>query len=130
MQLREAENDYRLSIGAKKVGESWISETELFYKLKEAFKNHQVVLHGRPKWLGRQHFDVWFPEINVAIEYQGVQHDKPVDFFGGKEAYTRNVKRDSLKKDKCLENHCVLIEVRPGYNLEEIIKRIEHITMQ
>ena len=31
--MREAENLLRISIGAKKIGEGHISETELFYKL-------------------------------------------------------------------------------------------------
>ena len=35
--LREGENKYRQIIGAKKIGESWISETELYYKVKKAF---------------------------------------------------------------------------------------------
>lgn len=122
--LREAENEYRIIIGAKKIGEGWISETELYYRIKIHFKDIEVIHHGRPKWLGRQHFDIWIPEMNVAIEYQGQQHDNPVEFFGGEEAFKKNIKRDLLKKKKCIENNCSLIEVRPGYNLDEVIKEI------
>lgn len=121
--LREAENKYRLSIGAKKIGESWISETELFYKLKKSLKE-EVIHHGRPEWLGRQHFDIWIPELNVAIEYQGKQHDQPVDFFGGEEAFKENQKRDARKKKKCEENNVRLIEIREGYDLDELINQI------
>ena len=46
-----------------------------------------VVHHGRPEGLGRQHLDVWIPEWKVAVEFQGDQHDRPVGFFGGDEAF-------------------------------------------
>ena len=122
--LREAENEYRSSIGAKKVGEAWISETELYYKLKHALKPVGVIHHGRPEWLGRQHFDIWIPELNCAIEYQGQQHDQPVDFFGGEKAFKANQRRDLEKKKKATLNKVRLIEVRPGYKLEEIVNNI------
>lgn len=122
--LREGENEYRKSIGARKVGEAWISETELYYKLKHALSHLNVIHHGKPEWLGRQHFDIWIPELNCAIEYQGQQHDKPVDFFGGEKAFKANQKRDLEKKKKANQNKVRLIEVRPGYNLEDVIDNI------
>jgi hypothetical protein len=125
--LREAENEYRLNIGAKKIGEDWISETELFYKVKTAFPQFEVIHHGRPEWLGRQHFDIWIPEIRVAMEYQGQQHDKPVEFFGGEKAFKENKRRDELKKQKCNENNVVLIEVRKGYDFHVLKAEIEQI---
>lgn len=123
--LRDGENTYRLNIGAKKIGESWIAETELFYKIKNVFSDIEVIQHGRPSWLGRQHFDIWIPELKIAIEYQGKQHDKPIEFFGGLEAFEKGLKRDKLKKKKCLENRVKLIEVREGYFLNEIIDEIK-----
>lgn len=122
--LRLAENNYRESIGMPKIGEGWISETELYYKIKEAFPNEQVIHHGSPEWLGRQHLDIWIPELKVAVEYQGAQHDQPVDFFGGQEAFEKNQERDAVKKKKCLENGVRLIEVREGYDFKKIKKEI------
>ena len=123
--LREAENNLRIAMGGKKIGEGYISETELYYKVKTHFYNLKVVQHGRPKFLGRQHFDVWLPEIKTAIEYQGAQHDKPVDFFGGQEAFVKNQERDELKRKKCEQNNVSLFEVRPDYNFEKLISEIE-----
>jgi len=122
--LREAENLYRNFIGAKKVGESWISETELFYKICSSLPNLRIIQHGRPSWLGRQHLDIWIPELNIAIEYHGLQHDQPIDFFGGHEAYEKNIERDNRKKALCMENGVRLIEVREGYDLNELIREI------
>ncbi|GAA4048315.1 hypothetical protein [Flavobacterium chungnamense] len=127
--LREVENELRVSMGAKPIGEGYISETELFYKIKNRFTELKVLQHGKPDFLGRQHFDVWIPDIKLAIEYHGTQHDKPVEFFGGESAFLKNQERDKLKKKKCDENNVNLIEVRPGYNFNELVNQIEiHLT--
>tara|TARA_R110002072_G_C7887008_1_gene528492 strand:+ start:81 stop:1259 length:1179 start_codon:yes stop_codon:yes gene_type:complete len=124
--LREAENEYRKNIGAKKIGEAWISETELFYKLKNHFSDFEVIHHGKPEWLGRQHVDIWFPKHKVGIEYQGLQHDKPIDFFGGEIAFLKNKERDKRKKSLFKKNNSILIEVRKGYDFESIVKEIKN----
>ena len=64
-------------------------------------------------WLGRQHLDFYIPEKKLAIECQGIQHFKPIDFAGKGEKWANklfedNKKRDKLKKELC-ENHGVKI---------------------
>lgn len=44
--LRDSENSFRISRGLPKIGEGWVSETELYYKLKEAFPDEKVIHHG------------------------------------------------------------------------------------
>jgi hypothetical protein len=81
---REIENNARVLANMPKVGQGWISETELYELIRIAFENETpVIQHGSPAWLGQQHLGVWIPMWNVAIEYQGLQHDQPVEFFGG-----------------------------------------------
>lgn len=125
--LREAENKLRLKIGAKHIGEGYINETALYYKIKEHFQDIKVLQHGRPDFLGRQHYDIWLTELKIAIEYHGEQHDRAIDFFVGDEAYKKNVERDQLKKQKSLLNNVTLLEVRKGYNLEDLFRRIEEV---
>lgn len=123
--IKEAEDLYRVDIGMPKIGEGWISETELFYKLKTRFKEHKVVHHGNPKWLGRQHLDIFLPKLNIGIEYQGLQHYEPIDFFGGEEAFLKNQERDLRKKELCIKNNCYLIYVRKDYDFEELCNEID-----
>lgn len=123
--MREAENKLRVAMGGKKIGEGYISETELYYRIKTHFSHLKVVQHGRPKFLGRQHFDVWLPEVKIALEYQGAQHDRSVDFFGGQDAFEKNQERDELKRKKCELNKVSLLEVRPNYNFEELVTEIK-----
>lgn len=124
---RDAENLYREDIGLPKIGEGWIQETELFYKISNIFSKYKVVQHGKPKWLGRQHLDIYFPDYNIAIEFQGEQHFKPVDFFGGEESFKKVIELDRRKKKLCDENNCELLYVISGYDFNEIVDKINLI---
>jgi hypothetical protein len=125
--LKHAEDLYREAIGMPKIGEGWISETELFYKVSNSFPEHEVKHHASPQWLGRQHLDIYLPELNIGLEYQGAQHYVVVDFFGGEEGLAKTMERDKTKKQKCLENGCHLIYVDEGYKFEDVKDKITEI---
>lgn len=125
--LKQAEDLYRESIGMPKIGEGWISETELYYRIADTFNEHEVIHHGSPSWLGRQHLDIYFPKMNIGVEYQGAQHYVAVDFFGGQEALEKTIERDKAKRKKCEENDCHLIIVNEGYDFQVVKEKIEII---
>jgi hypothetical protein len=122
---RQIENEVRQSRGIPNIGEGWVSETNLFYEIKTHFKDEVVIHHGKPKWLGQQHVDIWMPEHKIGIEYQGLQHDYPIDYFGGEKSLISNQERDERKRKLFEENDSHLIEVRPDYDLKKLIKKIE-----
>lgn len=123
--INDSQNEFRVSKGLPKIGEGWVSETELYNKLNERFPNEKIIHHGKPKWLGRQHVDIWFPKYKIGVEFQGKQHYEPVEYFGGKEAFEKNILRDLKKKKLFIENNSILIEVTHGYNLEKLISEIK-----
>lgn len=127
--LHNAEDLYRESIGLPKVGEGWFSETILFYKISNHFKNDEVVQHASPKWLGKQHIDIYLPKWNIGIEYQGAQHYEPIDYFGGQESLEKTIERDNRKKMLCDKHGCELICVDEGYVFSEISNEIERIIL-
>lgn len=49
-------------------------------------------------------FDFYLPKYNMAIEYNGKQHYKPVDYFGGNKGFVSTVKHDEMKYQYCKEN--------------------------
>ncbi|WP_312126265.1 hypothetical protein [Brevundimonas sp.] len=122
--LREAENTLREERELPRVGEGWVAETALYYQIKSALNEEIVVQHARPSWLGRQHLDIYLPSRKIAIEYQGAQHDRPIQFFGGEEAFKRTVQRDRRKQMLCRRNAVALIYVRPGYSIEKLLLEI------
>lgn len=128
--LKQAEDLYREANGMPKIGEGWISETELYYKIVTCFSEYEVIQHGKLNWLGRQHLDVFIPKFNIGIEYQGAQHYNAIEFFGGQEAFEKTKVRDELKKKKCKANGCILIYVNEDYDFEELKNKIMEIIIE
>lgn len=121
--IRKAENEVRIEKGYSIVG-TLVNESILFSKLKQHFPTYNVISQYRPKWLGRQSLDIFIEDLNVAIEYQGDQHTRPVEFFGGEAAYLITKQRDQKKLNLCKRNGCRLVYVYPGYTFEELILQI------
>tara|TARA_B110000114_G_C15076445_1_gene392026 strand:+ start:275 stop:1978 length:1704 start_codon:yes stop_codon:yes gene_type:complete len=128
--VRKTENNLRELNGIPKIGEGWISETELFNKLYLSFPNLILHQHASPKWLGRQHLDIYFPEYNIGVEYQGRQHYEPIEFFGGREGFIKTIERDKRKKQLCKENNCYLICVDEGYDFAVIQEKINSFILE
>lgn len=69
-------------------------------------------------------------KYNIAIEYNGEQHYKPMTKFGGVIGYNKTVERDSHKLEKCKANNCKLYVLRYNYknnDLQEIINTIQSL---
>lgn len=64
-------------------------------------------------------FDFYLPKYNTCIEYNGVQHYRPVDYFGGENAYKQQVKNDTIKREYCNKNGIGLITVPYKYDTKE-----------
>ena len=56
-------------------------------------------------------FDFYLPDYNCCIEYDGEQHFKPVDFFGGEKHFKIQQKNDKIKTEYCKENGIKLIRI-------------------
>ncbi|TLP80923.1 hypothetical protein [Maribacter sp. ACAM166] len=123
----QLQNKFRVSRGIPKIGEGWVSETHLFYKIREFLLPVEVIHHGRPKWLKPQHVDIWIPNYKIGIEYQGQQHYKPIEFFGGEEAFIKNQERDERKRNLFIENNATLIDVSSDYILEELVLQLNNL---
>ena len=121
---RKAENRLREMMDVPRVGEGWLSETALYHALREAFPETQVIHHGQPKWLSRQHFDIWFPDWAIAVEYHGEQHFRPVDFFGGEKSFVETQRRDKLKADLATTNGTCLIVVTGDMSREAVVNLV------
>ena len=53
-------------------------------------------------------YDFYIPSQSILIEYQGIQHYQPTDYFGGEATFKRQQKHDKMKLDYA-KSH--------GYNL-------------
>ncbi|MCJ7805653.1 zinc-ribbon domain-containing protein [Patescibacteria group bacterium] len=86
-----------------------VSELKMLGIIKQLFEGKEILYRYKPKWLNRMELDVYVPELKLAFEYQGAQHIRPIDFFGGEMVYIEQVKRDQLKKNICHERNVTLL---------------------
>jgi len=103
---------------SKKSGCPICNESKLERKLASILDKQNVKYERlkRFKWLGKQSLDCYLLDYNIAIECQGTQHFKPVDFAGkGKQwanqLFEENKKRDNRKLKKCLANNIEMIYI-------------------
>lgn len=60
---------------------------------------------------GIAYIDFYIPEYNLFIEYNGIQHYIPIEYFGGKITLDKQIKRDNYVRNYCKENNINLLEI-------------------
>ena len=73
---------------------------------------------------GRSHLrlDFYLPQYNIAIECQGLQHFKPIKFWGGDEGLKERIERDEKKYKLCKDNGIEILY----YTKMEVPKTFNH----
>ena len=56
-------------------------------------------------------FDFYLPELNICIEFDGIQHYKMIEFWGGSDKLKTQKIRDDIKNKYCLNNNIYLIRI-------------------
>lgn len=101
----------------------WKHELSLFREIRKRYPD--TLYQYRPEWLGRQSLDIYIPSIKTGIEYQGIQHYRPIEFFGGEEALAQRQELDKAKKELCESNGVRLIEW--PYDMDPTIKNLKNM---
>jgi len=70
-------------------------------------------------------FDFYLSDLDICIEYNGEQHYKFKDFFGGEKGLIKQQYRDSIKRDYCKMKSIKLIEIPYTQlnSVEDILKK-------
>ena len=85
-----------------------LREAKLFNLVKAYYKD--ALYQYNDDWLDPLSFDIFIPSLKIAIEFQGDQHERPVKYFGGKQAFEKIKENDAKKRQICIENNIKLIE--------------------
>ena len=79
-------------------------------------KNIEVVyqktfeeLHGVNN--GELSYDFYVPSYNLLIEFQGKQHEKPIEYFGGEQYFQIQQEHDKRKRQYAKEHSIKLLEI-------------------
>lgn len=74
------------------------------------------------EFLGELRPDFYLPDYNLIIEYDGEQHFKSIEIFGGVERFEKTQELDALKTQLCEEHNIKLVRI--SYTQFNEIERI------
>lgn len=106
------------SIGENKV-KKYLDSNNILYKEQYKIRTNENI-----RVSGYSYADFYLPDYNVIIEYNGIQHYKSVNRFGGEDSLIDQQRRDSYVKWFCYLNGLYFLEISyQDENIEEIISK-------
>lgn len=66
-------------------------------------------------------------EIFCLIEYDGMQHYRPIEYFGGDDGFAKTLQRDSIKNEYCQSKNIPLIRLKYSLSDNEIKEIVANI---
>lgn len=107
---RDAENALREFIGHPIIGEKWREETNLFRLVQTLLAPRNVVHHYKGDELFGLEYDIYVPDLRLAIEYHGEQHFQIVANWGGAEGLAKRTDNDKRKRRLSARHAVDLVE--------------------
>jgi very-short-patch-repair endonuclease len=91
----------------------WLDDNGFTYEIQQTFETckHYRLLP----------FDFYVPSHATLIEYDGAQHYRPVDWFGGEKAFKRTQTRDAIKNMWAANHGYTLIRIRYDEIIADIL---------
>jgi len=71
---------------------------------------------------GNLSYDFYLPTYNLLIEYQGKQHEMPIDYFDGEVGFKTRQEHDRRKKQYAKEHNIQLLEIWYNEDIEQKLK--------
>ena len=69
----------------------------------------------------RLDFYIEYNNKKYVIEFDGEQHYRPIDFFGGNEDFELTQLRDAIKNEYCIKNNITMIRISNKKIAKDII---------
>ena len=93
------------------IGCPYCKQSHIEKEIENIFEELNIKFEYEKKfeWLDYKSLDFYLPDYNIAIECQGEQHFKPIEYFGGDERFRDDIKRDKEKNRLCKDNNIDLI---------------------
>lgn len=94
----------------KSAGEAMVTvfleKHSIDFKQQYSFFNESLFCSNRKLYV-----DFFLPNNNVIIEFNGEQHYRPIEMFGGESAFKRQQFRDEAVRAYCIDHKIKLIEI-------------------
>jgi len=106
-----------------------LSESKMETYITELLTSENIKFNKQHKFTECKHirplpFDFYLPEFNIAIEYDGMQHFEPIEFFGGQEGLEIRQRNDSIKNKYCIKNNIRLMRLPYTLSKDELQEKI------
>ena len=93
------------SIGEKNISK-FLNEHNIKYEHEKTFDSLKGVRNGLLS------YDFYLPNYNLLIEYQGEQHFRSIEYFGGEKAFIKQQEHDKRKRKYAKLHKINLLEIR------------------
>ena len=103
--------------------ESWLLKHNYSFEKEKKFSDLRS-----PKSNILLPYDIFIPELNLIIEYDGEQHFRPIEIFGGETYFKRVQFNDQVKNEYATKNNIHLLRIK--FNLKSHIPEILTATIQ
>lgn len=90
------------SIGEEKI-EKFLLKNNIIFQTQYKFKD---CINKRPL-----PFDFYIKDYNILIEFDGEQHHRQINYYGGEEGFKYRLKNDNIKTEYCKNNNIKLIRI-------------------
>lgn len=95
--------------------------------IEALFKRENIIFEQQKTFKGLSYkrllkFDFYLPEYKTCIEFDGEQHYRPIQYWGGEKGFKELQIKDSLKNVYCQVNNIPLLRVR--YDSQNIEKEV------
>ena len=92
-------------------------------KIREILSKNQIKFieqykFDNCKFKNKLKFDFYLPEYKLCIEYNGKQHYKPIEFFGGEYTFEKQKIKDTIKTIYCNDNNIKLLNIKYNDDVE------------
>ncbi len=96
-------------------------------KIFKYLKNHKILLKSHHSFKDCRNtlplpFDFYLPDHNCCIEYDGIQHFKPIKYFGGEESLKNLQINDKIKTEYCNKNNIKLLRIK---YTDDVMEKLE-----
>ena len=115
-------SDHKCGCGCPKCGRKSKGER----KIQEFLESKNIEYLREYKLFKKYRFDFYVPNKNILIEFDGIQHFKPIEYFGGEKGFKETCLRDKEKDIYCRENDIKLIRIsyKDFDKIEELLNKI------
>jgi len=80
-------------------------------RIKEFLEENNIEYLREYNLFKKYRFDFYLKDLDTVIEYDGIQHFKPINYFGGEKGFKETCFRDKEKDIYCKKNNINLIRI-------------------